>query len=89
MEWLTTCFLGIEMLYHGPWINRLSTWVVVIKFKLSSLYVLPLDFCIDMSLGLVVMNDFVRPPLGSHADMNNMSDDWSGPIQGDSFRNMM
>ena len=62
------------MLYLRPWKNSLSTWIVT--FKLSSLYVLPLDFCIDMSLGIVVMYDFVRPPLGSHENMDHMSDDW-------------
>ena len=81
MEWLTTCFLMIEMLYHGPWINRLNTWIVVIKFKLSSLYALPIDFyigiAIHMSMGIVVMYDFVRPPLKSHEDMNGTSDDLS------------
>ena len=53
----------------------------MIKFKLGSLYALPMDFCtgiaIHMSLGIVDMYDFVRPPLGSHEDMNSMSDDWS------------
>ena len=42
-----------------------------------------------MSLGMVERYDFVRPPLGSHEDMNNMSDDWSWPIRDDSFGNMM
>ena len=30
-----------------------------------------------MSLGIVDIYDFVRPPLESHEDMNHMSDDWS------------
>ena len=30
-----------------------------------------------MSLDIVDIYDFVRPPLESHEDMNNMSDDWS------------
>ena len=78
MEWLTTCFLGIEMLYLRPRKNRLSTWIVT--FKLSSLYILPMDFLgvdIHMSLGIVDIYDSVRPPLESHEDMNHMSDDWS------------
>ena len=36
-----------------------------------------LGVAIHMSLGIVDVYDFVRPPLGSHEDMNNMSDDWS------------
>ena len=44
---------------------------------------------IHMSLGIVDIYGFVRPPLGSHEDMNHMSDDWSEPIRGDSFGNMM
>ena len=44
-----------------------------------------MDFCIDMSLGIVDMYDFVRPPLGSHEDMNSMSNDWSLPIQDNAF----
>ena len=48
---------------------------MVFKFKLSGLYVLPMDFCIDMSLGIVHMYDFVRPLLRSHEDINNMSND--------------
>mgnify|MGYP005831973511 CR=1 FL=1 len=30
---------------------------------------------IHMSLGLVDMYDFVRPPLGSHENMDSMSND--------------
>ena len=63
----------------------MSTWIVMIKFKLSSLYALPMDFyigiAIHMSLGIVGMYDFVRPPLASHEDTNSMSDDWSRRIR--------
>ena len=48
-----------------------------------------MDFCIDMSLGIVDMYDSFRPPLGSHEDMNIMSGDWSCLIRDDSFGNMM
>ena len=41
-----------------------------------------------MSLGIVDIYDFVRPPLRSHDDMNSMSDDSSCPIGDDSFGNM-
>ena len=34
-----------------------------------------------MSLGIVDICDFVRPPLESHEDMNNMSGDWSWPMR--------
>ena len=44
-----------------------------------------MDFCIDMSLGIVVMYDFLYLPSGSHEDMNNMSDDWSWPTRVDAF----
>ena len=36
-----------------------------------------LRIAMHMSLGMVEMYDFVRPPLGIHEHMNNMSDDWS------------
>ena len=79
MEWHTTCFLRIEMHYLGPWKNRLSTWIVMFNSSLavvcSTHGFLGVD--IHMSLGIVDIYDFVRPPLGSHEDMNNMSDDWS------------
>ena len=52
-----------------------------VLFQLGSLYALPMDFyigiAIHMSLGIVGMYDFVRPPLASHEDTNSMSDDWS------------
>ena len=67
MEWLTTCFLRIEMHYLGPWNNGLSTWIVA-----SSLYGLYTRITIRMGLWIVDMYDFVGPPLGSHEDMNSM-----------------
>ena len=36
-----------------------------------------LGVAIHMSLGIVDMYSFVRPPLGSHEDNNSMSNDWS------------
>ena len=52
-----------------------------VLFPLGSLYALSMDFYIwiamHMSLRIVDMYDFVRPPLRSHEDMNRMSDDWS------------
>ena len=70
-----TCFLRIEMHYLGPWVNRLSTWMLDIKSKrVCSTHGF---FCIYMSLEIVDICGFVRPSLGSHEDMNNMSDDWS------------
>ena len=77
MEWLTTCFLRIEMHYLGPWVNRLSTWMVDIKSKLGCSTHGFLGVAIHMSLGIVDIYDFVRPPLGSHENIDNMSDDWS------------
>ena len=65
------------MLYHGPWVNRLSTWMVDIKSKLRCSTHGFLGVAIHMSLGIVDVYDFVKPPLESHEDMNNMSDDWS------------
>ena len=32
---------------------------------------------IHMSLRIVDMSGFVRPPLGSHEDINSVSGDWS------------
>ena len=42
-----------------------------------------------MSLGIVDIYDFVRPPLGSHEDMNHMSDNWSSPMQNYAISDMM
>ena len=42
-----------------------------------------------MSLGIVDIYDFVRPPLESHEDMNHMSDDWSWPIRNDTISDMV
>ena len=68
------------MQYLGPWKNRLSPWIVVFN-SVWQLYVLPMDFymriAIQLSLEMVDIYDFVRPPLVSHEDMNHMSDDWS------------
>ena len=69
------------MHYLGPWKNRLSTWIVVFNSSLEACMSYPWIFyvriAIHMSLGIVDMYDFVRPPLGSHEDMNSMSDDGS------------
>ena len=68
------------MQYLGPCKNRLSPWIVVFNL-VWQLYVLPMDFymriAIQLSLEMVDIYDFVRPPLESHEDMNHMSDDWS------------
>ena len=40
---------------------------------------------IHMSLGIVDIYDFVRPPLGSHENMDHRSDDWIWPIRDDAF----
>ena len=38
-----------------------------------------------MSLGIIDIYDFVRPPLGSHENMDHMSDDWILPIRNNAF----
>ena len=44
-----------------------------------------IGIAIHMSLGIVDMYDFDRPPVGSHVDMNSMSDDWSWYIRKEAF----
>ena len=79
MEWLTTCFLRIEVLYLGPWKNRMSTWIVLFYSSLEACMLYPWIFrgSHTHEFGDLDIYDFVRPPLGSHEDMNSMSDDRS------------
>ena len=39
-----------------------------------------LGVAIYISLGIIDIYDFVRPPLGSHEYIDHMSDDWIWPI---------
>ena len=34
-----------------------------------------------MNLGIIDIYDFVRPPLGSHKNMDHRRDDWIWPIR--------
>ena len=72
-----TCFLRIEMHYLEPCKNRLSAWNVEFNLSLAACMIYPwiLGGDIHVDLGIVDIYDFVRPPLGSHEDMNSLSDD--------------